>query len=343
MIDTFIKHTRASFNLEENELNKSYHKQFESFLQILSKIHPEVKIPKIKITYSLNRLSETFVFQNETYIIHDQYLGQSLNKMNRILYYEDQKESFAYLCKVLAEENYILNNIPKSIAYSLSYQVNSKAKAIDLPDEFKIKKNILINIQESFIFFHEYAHSVVSNDLNHLKHTEDFLSTDKSGILLIDLLKQTIKEQKLSKDKINFFYEEVACDFLAVNFTFAIFNRNFCIKATEIFTGITSAFLYLRTFYDLKNKAKNEEESIFTLFMKLRYNALRNYISIMYSNSDCDFDALLNVYELWEEKFEYNVMDKLDNELEQKLLNNLKDKINLNDINLAKRLIGLNN
>lgn len=342
MIDTYLESTRALFNLPQNPMIEVYEKQFEAYLRFLNSIHPEIKIPSVKIVHSLNRLSETFSFQNQDFIVHDQYLGQSFNKMNRILYFESSEESFAYLCKILGEENYLINNISKSIAYTIYYHTHKNEKTSQLPADFIRLKDIIVTIQESFVFLHEFSHAIVMKDRNQLKFAEELLLSDELGISLINTVKEFIKSKEVDPNKLEYFYEEVACDFLAVNFTYGIFHERQDINSSDIFKAITSAFLFLRTLYDLKNKVVGKEADIFTLFMKLRYNALRKYITRMFSQTGIDLDSLISVYQLWEEKFDMLVVSDLTNEFENKLVSILRNGPKMNDMKLARTLIGIN-
>ena len=121
MIDQIIKVSRASFKIEPNEKMYRY---FNDLINIACNVHPEINRPILKVCFTLNRLCETLKFKNEQYIIYDQYLGQSFNKMNRILFHEDDNEAVAYLCKILSEEYYLLNNLEKAIPYNIYYQLH---------------------------------------------------------------------------------------------------------------------------------------------------------------------------------------------------------------------------
>lgn len=336
MIDQIIKASRASFKLEPN---KSIYRYFEYLADLVSRSHPGVEKPILKICYSLNRLCETFKFRNKNYIIYDQYLGQSFNKMNRILFYENDNEAFSYLCKILSEENYLVNNFDKALAYNVYYKLHSKAKAKNLPKDFIDKKNEFITIQESFVFFHEFAHSIVSTDPNPIKYAESFITSNSKH--LITTIQAHLKSNNEDPKKINYFFEEVACDFLATNFTYVFFKVSYPVKYANILEAISAGFLFLRTIYDIRSKANNlfDDGNSFTFFMKLRYNALRSYFINNEIFSD-DSQNLIEIYELWEKKFDMNLILNLSIDFEEKLLEIFKRKDSPSNLNFVKELMG---
>lgn len=339
MIDQFIKTSRASF---KKEANVSMYRYFDDLMNIACNVHSDIIKPTLKICFSLNRTCETLKYQNTQYIIYDEYLGQSFNKMNRILFYEDNNEAIAYLCKILSEEFYLTNKLEKAIPYNVYYQLHSKAKVFDLPTEFIEKKSEIVSIQESFVFFHEFAHLVVSNDPKQVVFAENFIASNDTSNHIIDAIKIHLKEKNRKPSEIHSFYEETACDFLATNFTYTFFKNIHPVKHANILSSISAGFLFLRTLYDLKNKANNrydQDGNTYTLFMKLRYNVLRSYFSI-FTESDST-DDLIDIYEKWEEKFDMNLVLNLTDEFEKKLLNIFKNRKFGVEENIVSDLFGV--
>lgn len=336
MIDKIIEATRVKFPIEPNEILYFY---FDDLLSFSIKEYELKEKPTLELVYTLTKDCQVYDLDKK-YIIYDQYLGQVFNKLNRLIYCENQLETTSYLCKLLGEEYYQINDLKNTINYLVFYQSNSKANLQDLPKEFLIKKYELISVQESFVLIHELGHILIEDNPNLVDDTSKFIKNDSSSNLIFET---TIKSflPNDNQNSINHFLEELTCDFISLD----IIHNYFIEKKyspESIFEGVTLAFLYLRTLEDLKHIAKRtflKSNNVYHLFCKLRYNLMRHYIAEKYKNAD--LMKIVEIYEIWEEKIDKDVVCYLDDELKSKLNNLLSDNFKNYNEDLAKTLLKL--
>lgn len=307
--------------------SESYYSYFQDLLNFANEIFPNCKIPKIKIVYSLNKVCETFNYKGETYIVYDKYLGQSFNKFNRLIYHENKDEARAYLCKLMGEEFYLNNDIENSICFLIYYHLNRHAIASDLPIEFIIKKTELILIQESFVFFHELTHIIIKY-YPELKHNiGKFLMDNENAKFIVNAVKELLNKSP-NQNEFDHFVEEVTCDFTAMELTYKFYKIVPELKNESVIEGISLAFLYLRTLFDLKIKATNSSIDVHNAVSKFRYNLIRSY----FSNDDLftqDRDKayiLVEAYDNWEDKIDMLIVLFLDEDLKKTLNSIVKKK-----------------
>jgi hypothetical protein len=336
MIDKILDSSRALLSLPPK---KEIYFYFDHITNHVKTSYPNIYLPSVIIVYSLNKLCETFRYGDTSYIIYDQYLGQAFNKFNRLIYHEDNVEVQAYLCKLIAEEYYLLNDIESCLAHLLSYQVNSKANAVDLPKEIFLKKSQLIFVQESFVLLHEIAHNLIIADPKLISKAENFIESSKEAQVVINGFIELTREVRSDKG-LTHFYEEFACDIIALELTHSFYLNLQGFTRASILEGIALAFLYLRTLIDTKLKAADAYEtskSEYHLFTKLRYNLLRfYYTSSFFLDSDKDdLPLLIELYEKWEEKIDMNVVLFLNNELKAKL----KNVLHTCDVPIDKKIL----
>ena len=343
MPDQILKHSRATLKTPSNEQAYSY---FENLAEFISEAIPGIDLPIVKIVYSLNKDCETFKYKGQDYIIYDQYLGQAFNKFNRLIFHEDQEEAEAYLCKLLGEQYYLINDHESCLSHMIFHHLNKKAKAYDLPQEFILKKTQLILVQESFVFLHEVTHNIIAQKPNLTQRTKTFLESHDMAKLIMSTVKKEL-ENSPSIGYVNHFIEELTCDIIAFENVFRYYIQNDFFSKKNIVDGIILAFLYLRTLMDIRDKATGEyhtSNNVFRLFSKLRYNLVRHYFE---SNELVLMDKELSTtivksYELWEEKIDVPVVVFLTDELRVKLKKNLQRRdTDFNVVDMAKELVGI--
>ncbi|KRT14722.1 hypothetical protein ASU31_17615 [Pedobacter ginsenosidimutans] len=342
MIDEILENSRAQF---PNPPRKEIYFYFPDLYEHLRKIYSSLELPTVIIVHSLNKLCETFKYGNSNYIIYDQYLGQCFNKFNRLIYYEEEREVKAYLCKLLGEEYYLINDINNCIPYLVSYHVNASANFTQLPQDFLVKKNDLIMVQESFVLFHEFAHSLVNQNPNLLAKSKTFLESTESSKIITDILKEKIALDKRDSF-LSHFYEEFACDLIALELTYSFYSKKEKFILNHIIEGISLAFLYLRTLIDIKMKATGEYEissNVFNLFTKFRYNLLRRYYleSALFGEAIENPPQLIELYEKWEEKIDMEIVVFFTDEYRDKLKNIVKKGGPPLTPELARKLLNL--
>lgn len=342
MIDDIIANSRA---LLSSPPRAEMYPYFPDLIEHAQASFPDVKLPEVIIVYSLNKTCETFTYGTSQYIVYDQYLGQAFNKFNRLVYHEDLVESRAYLYKLIGEEYFLINQSRNSALYLLCHDINKKAKLSDLPPEFLDKKTQLIVVQEAFVLFHEIAHNLISANPDLLLRAITFLEQNRaarlamSGVLDFDKGKGIID--------LNHCHEELASDFLALEFTYTFFSKDKgSYSKGNIIEGICLAFLYMRTLLDMRLKANgtfSSSENPYHLFNRLRYNLMRGYwISTeLFKESKTDPMLLVETYEKWEEKIDMEVVGFLDEENREKLLKIFEGKGHLLTKSLAIKMLNL--
>lgn len=342
MIEEILKNSRAQF---PNPPRKEIYFYFQDLYKHLREIYPNLELPTVIIVHSLNKLCETFKYGNSNYIIYDQYLGQCFNKFNRLIFHEDELEVKAYLCKLLGEEYYLINDISNCIPYLVSYHVNSSANFTQLPHDFLLKKLELIMVQESFVLFHEFAHSLINQNPSLLSKPKTFLESTESAKIIMEIVKEKIALDKVDSF-LSHFHEEFACDLIAFELTYSFYSKKEKFISNHIVEGISLAFLYLRTLIDIKMKAIGEyktSSNVFNMFTKLRYNLLRRYyvVSTMFGEAIENPPQLIELYEKWEEKIDMEIVLFFTDEYRNKLKNILKKGSPPLTSELARKLLKL--
>lgn len=342
MIEKILENSRAQF---PNPPRKEIYFYFPNLYEHIKETYPNIELPKVIIVYSLNKLCETFKYGDSNYIIYDQYLGQCFNKLNRLIYHEDEREAKAYLCKLLGEEYYLINDISNCIPYLVSYHVNSSANFKQLPESFLSKKFELNIVQESFVLFHEFAHSLINQNPDLLLKPKIFLENTESAKIIIETVKEKIDQDKVDS-YLSHFYEEFACDSIAFELTYSHYSKNSEFTINHIVEGISLAFLYLRTLIDVKKKAIEEYETssnVYHLFTKLRYNLIRRYYeeSTTFKDVNNIHLRLVELYEKWEEKIDMEIVLFLTDEYKKSLKNVFKKGRPPFTTELARKLLKL--
>ncbi len=273
--------------------------------------------------------------------IYDQYLGQVFNKFNRLIFHENQQETTSYLCKLLAEEYYQVNDIEKTINYLTYYYSNSKAKTIDLPIDFLNKKTELILCQESFVLAHELTHFLIEQSPSLLEIAYNFVENNQNARLIFKNAINDFSGEKNVELLLSHFYEELTCDLIACQLVYSFFSMK-KLSPQNITEGVCLAFLYLRTLSDVKQKARKEyltSNDIFKLFQSLRYNLLRHFIAENYDS--IDLMKFVEQYEIWEEKIDKDMVCYLDDQFEKNINKTLKSKGMKYSRELAQKLLKL--
>ena len=341
MINDYLKNSRVQLN--NTSIRKSmfanYYNNFNIYLKLAQSVHDDLEIPDVKITSSLNKLCEIFNFRNKNYIVYDQYLGQFMNKLNRLLLYETEDEAFFYLCKLLGEEYFILNNTKQASIFLLTHQIKSKSLAKNLSKKQIKDKNQMVTSQESFVFFHELSHLIVNKKNDYLDYSQNFITNSKGISFILDNVNNLIKEKSLPKSTLNNFLEEVSCDFLAANLSYTLHTKFHMFDRENYFYAITSAFLYLRTLYDIKFYTNKRDNDIFLVFLKLRYIVLRQYISDHYNATTEESKIMLDIYDKWEKKIDMNLYQLFDINKSDDFINKYEILEKLNNTNIAKEII----
>jgi len=153
-IENFINATRR--NLEERADPKIY-QHFHPLIDFILRGSSEVKL---KICYSPERRTELVVANNEKYLIYDQYFGQTLSNISRIVYESESAAfGFNYACKILAEYFSMKSAFKEAELFARIHSVDdnklSNIKKFKQPTDERLYS---VFYQERFLCAHEIIH-----------------------------------------------------------------------------------------------------------------------------------------------------------------------------------------
>lgn len=156
-IERLIKSTRKNLQPRINL------QVYESIIQGVESVAESMSINlNIKIIYSPVRKGECVKLGEHTWLIYDQYMGQSMNLLNRIfIEAEDDTLAFTYFHKVLAERLLEVGKLNEALHCAKVYSRHHdrlKGKRID-----ERLRGTFTSVQEKFYFYHELGHQVHAN------------------------------------------------------------------------------------------------------------------------------------------------------------------------------------
>lgn len=152
-LEEYLRHTR---HLREMSSPESIYRvaQFTNALEAsgFSDVH-------LHITYSTDCVSELVNLDGKLYLVHDRYLGQSLNMLNRIFFHSTELEdAVMYASKVISERLMLAGALRKASRFFAFYRaLHENCKS------YKSNSNLLWRLfttqtQEDFVILHELAH-----------------------------------------------------------------------------------------------------------------------------------------------------------------------------------------
>jgi hypothetical protein len=121
-------------------------------------------LPELKVVYTLQRSTEVMVLSGKEYLLYDQYLGQTMNMLNRILLNsESPMDAQMYSFKLLAERYALRGRFDWAMMFAYSYQVLRAEHRSYRQDKDFIRRSTFTFSQELFIIAHEIAHLIIKN------------------------------------------------------------------------------------------------------------------------------------------------------------------------------------
>lgn len=179
-VDKYLEATRV---LKKGPSLEEHYREY--YKSICTMINIGSELPELKVCYSINRTCEMIEFNNKEYLIYDQYLGQSLNMLNRLYFNSKVKdEAKAYGYKFLAEKMYAMGRHKYSTIFAISH-ITLKEESSSYKTDIDIRKRAFYTyVQELFIMYHELAHWMLSKKefSNLLNIKRDFLIESFDGI-----------------------------------------------------------------------------------------------------------------------------------------------------------------
>lgn len=156
-IDEYITISRTLSDRKINAFKPLYEDRYKSLLKILNM---NVQSPIFKLVYSLQRSAEIVTLRGTDYLVYDQYLGQTMNVLNRIYLDSDSSsDAFTYIFKLQAESYALDGELKSALAFASIYRM---AKENSDPTYYSEKNReyrcLFTAIQEDFVIAHEIAH-----------------------------------------------------------------------------------------------------------------------------------------------------------------------------------------
>lgn len=157
-IDRFINATRLNM---ESRVNLSI---YEENISKLTRMADYFNLPtNFKIVYSAARRVELITLSGKTWIVYDQYMGQTMNLLNRLfIEAETGRPSITYFHKVLAERLVEVGRFEDALHCASIYSTHRKdLESKGLNEDWRW---FLTNVHESFLLYHEFGHRIFVNE-----------------------------------------------------------------------------------------------------------------------------------------------------------------------------------
>jgi len=224
------------------------------YKQITAHTTPIGPSPELCITYSSDRKCELITVNQTDYLVYDQYLGQSFNRLNRIQYalHGASMLSQAFASKFLAERLLSLGQTGLAAFFALVAQQFQRNVKVD-GDPFKLSKTVedirhgLTASQEIFVMAHELAHHRWRLDQDNLsKETSHYISEFLEGKEEAAHYYREALEQAPDE-----FLEEVFADDFGALIALRVLSMG-GIPVWQAAAGAALAFKYLRLFRHLE-------------------------------------------------------------------------------------------
>jgi len=286
MIDGYIKSSRRT-KAPIDQFRKQYEEYFSG---LCSNLLLGSDIPKLKITYSTERRCELVKIKDSSFIVYDQYMGQSFNRLNRVhmANHGVAELSKAYGCKYIAEKLVVESELNAAAFFGLlNHQfikvANKNERTFEFDPEKEVRRNQLTIVQEIFIMSHELAHFIFEKNIqmgrDPSKTTENALLEfikDKEEVVDSNHYQEIVKRygkrvaQNIIKDNesrgqhyLNVFntkkdalIEEAFADDMGAYLSFNLARDKYSIPDDVIVEGILTGHKYLRLFQHLDKISK---------------------------------------------------------------------------------------
>lgn len=353
MIERYIAEARRTLR-PAPALVTQYEKYYE---WITAHTTPIGQNPALYITYSSDRKCELITIEETAFLVYDQYLGQSFNRLNRIQYASHSASmlSQAFASKFLAERLLSLGQTGLAAFFALvAQQFHTNATAdgnpFKLADATDIVRSGITASQEIFVMAHEVAHHRWRLDRENLEkeiahYINDFLNEEGTAA---DYYKETLDQAPAG------FFEEVFADDFGALIALRVTTMT-GLPMWQSAVGAVLAFKYLRLFRHLELLAhglsslsvESDPEAFKRVFLKLkediwdgpsgnirlfqfREHFIRHRLSIartQMSSDDVEDDGPRLIGE-YDEKTEFPVIMELVDRLESSLTPEVLTRLN---------------
>lgn len=221
-------------------------------------------IPDLIIIYSRQRDSMIYKGKGKTQytLIHDQYLGQTLNHLSTALFSRSNLEALKnYACKYTSESFRSSGLYPESLLFGLEYGAE-KREIFKKIEHARVdpKRNVSTLCAEIFVLTHEIAHILYKDQSSSLKRkhqsnikfiqensafNDNNLIKDRDANVPILYDKSSLRDWKLSEEDVNNLAEELTCDDIASSVTFEVMAK-YCDNPWLVTETLHITHLFLR-------------------------------------------------------------------------------------------------
>ena len=165
MIDAYLAATRGiDCQTRANQtLRAHYTRAFEWLTERLHTwIGSDLDVAELRVLYTPLAQADTFTLATKRYVIYDQYLGQVMNRLNRLLF-EDAtiQETDTYLSKIFAVRCLAAGQPATALGYAMLYFGGQDHLTRSQGGPLSTIRLVFTGIQEVFVLAHELAHCVV--------------------------------------------------------------------------------------------------------------------------------------------------------------------------------------
>jgi hypothetical protein len=261
--------------------------QYKKYYKLLALQLPfGMELPELTVVYSADRRCELVTIgKGRRYLIYDQYLGQSFNKLNRnqVSAHSRDQLSKAYASKYLAEKLLLKGETARATVLALlsvGFYSHVKEKGvpyIDTTNEDERRRLDYIVTQEIFVLAHEIGHLLYFANRNADKKPEDhikeclleFINQSKINQDKYDRLVQRygkkLADEALAQDSEDHYSDtiekhpeliaEVFADQIGALMTYRVATEYFEIDPDIVVEGLVLGHKYLRLFHALDTLA----------------------------------------------------------------------------------------
>ncbi len=139
---------------------------YEQLFDLLRCLSPGDAFPRLHTTYSVQRRCEVISLDDEVFLVYDQYLGQTINTLNRVFFASPQNTAEAalmYACKYLAENLRVRQRDRLALFFARGY--HSLRERVHLPPTSANQlQTTLVMLQEVYVISHEIFHYLCKCD-----------------------------------------------------------------------------------------------------------------------------------------------------------------------------------
>src|SRR5882762_1379033 len=160
-LQSYIDTTRRH-NEDVSELLEKAYQALYGRLTSGSRVDVSKPVPELVVVNTLNKKSELLAIGNRSYLLYDQYLGQTMNEMTRLFFTAtspDDAKPIAY--RLMSEEASCYGRLELATflayLYSVTYNESHAYKDQETREQ-RTMRAAAVEVQEAYIIAHENAH-----------------------------------------------------------------------------------------------------------------------------------------------------------------------------------------